>query len=86
MGLPGDVAIGAGDRDHAKAETSVEHHPEAENREDRRSVRVFERLSSGTCARSAFTRLGLAKTNRKAAAICPEIAADAPTTGVISPK
>jgi hypothetical protein len=85
MGLPGDVAFGAADRDHAKAEDDVEHHPEAENREDAPVGEGLERLSSGTCARSASPGRP-AKTNRKAAAIWPEIAADAPTTGIISPK
>ena len=41
MRLPGDITLGAGNRNHAEAEYCVEHHPDAH---DRKYAPVGERL------------------------------------------
>ena len=74
----------------AQAEISVERHPEHQEREDapvgeRLGLELMQRRADEI--RHASPGCGLAlKMNLSAPAICPEIAAEAPTTGAMSPK
>ena len=80
MRLPGDLALCAGQRHDAETEHGVDQHPNSQDGDD---ARVGQRLAKGG-------KRDLGEVRSPPAPLClgaeHEIAADAPTTGAISPK
>ena len=90
MRFPGNPTFLTGDSDAAEPKIGVDRHPKSENERMRGSRTVSsEAACSGADRKSGRRRAGYdcaVKMNLSAPAIWPEIAAEAPTTGAISPK